>query len=274
MQALCQRLLEGGGSALIIDYGHVASGYGDTLQAIRAHQFDPPLAHPGEADLTSHVDFEALAKTAHLSGLHVNGVMHQGDFLAGLGIYERAEALSRGKEPLAAEDIAPRSTVSRAPGRQDGGTLQGSRRFFQPCGTRTLHRPPSPFRQFRGGLTDPSAVCNIRLVRGRAQTRARPEGRDNGRQDHGHPRRPEPDCQRCAGESLRRRGPPRLFHTTGRRLRRYLSGSQCRPRLARHAAAGDREQSPRRSLVRRVDREAGNRPSDPLPRRLHRDGTL
>lgn len=106
MQALCQRLLEGGGSALIIDYGHVASGYGDTLQAIRAHQFDPPLAHPGEADLTSHVDFEALAKTAHLSGLHVNGVMHQGDFLAGLGIYERAEALSRGKEPLAAEDIA------------------------------------------------------------------------------------------------------------------------------------------------------------------------
>lgn len=106
MQALCQRLLAGGGSALILDYGHVTSSYGDTLQAVRAHAFDPPLAHPGEADLTSHVDFEALAKTAHLSGLHVNGVMLQSDFLAGLGIYERAEALARGKESATAQEIA------------------------------------------------------------------------------------------------------------------------------------------------------------------------
>lgn len=106
MQALSQRLLQGGGSALIIDYGHVASSFGDTLQAVRAHEFDPPLAHPGEADLTSHVDFEALAKTAHLAGLHVNGVMHQGDFLAGLGIHERAEALARGKTGIVAEEIA------------------------------------------------------------------------------------------------------------------------------------------------------------------------
>ena len=105
MQALCQRLLQGGGSALIIDYGHVASSYGDTLQAVRAHEFDPPLAHPGEADLTSHVDFEALAKTAHLTGLFVNGVMHQGDFLAGLGIYERAAALSQGKTAALVDEI-------------------------------------------------------------------------------------------------------------------------------------------------------------------------
>lgn len=105
MQALSQRLLTSGGSALIIDYGYMASAYGDTLQAIRAHQFDPPLAHPGEADLTSHVDFQALATTAHLSGLHVNGLLRQGDFLGGLGIFERAEALSRGKDQITIETV-------------------------------------------------------------------------------------------------------------------------------------------------------------------------
>jgi SAM-dependent MidA family methyltransferase len=31
--------------------------------------------------------------------------MHQGDFLAGLGIFERAEALSRGKDQLTADTV-------------------------------------------------------------------------------------------------------------------------------------------------------------------------
>jgi SAM-dependent MidA family methyltransferase len=150
MQALCQRLLDGGGSALIIDYGHVASGYGDTLQAIRAHQFDPPLAHPGEADLTSHVDFEALAKTAHLSGLHVNGVMHQGDFLAGLGIYERAEALSRGKEALAAEEIA--IAVDRLAGA--GAGKMGE--LFKVLAVSSSHVELEPFIARRPSASDPS----------------------------------------------------------------------------------------------------------------------
>ena len=105
MQALSERLKRDGGTGVIIDYGYMVSGFGDTLQAVRAHAFDPPLAHPGEADLTSHVDFQALAVTAHMSGLHINGLMHQGDFLSGLGIYERAAALSQGKDAVTAEDI-------------------------------------------------------------------------------------------------------------------------------------------------------------------------
>ncbi len=95
MLALCNRLKAFGGTALAIDYGHLVSGFGDTLQAVRMHEFDPPLAHPGEADLTSHVDFQALSETAAASGLHVNGLLHQGDFLVGLGILERAAALGR-----------------------------------------------------------------------------------------------------------------------------------------------------------------------------------
>jgi len=100
MIAISERLKRDGGTALIIDYGHLNANYGDTLQAVRRHQFDPPLAHPGEADLTSHVDFEALAMAALASGTHVHRPLTQGDFLIGLGILERAGSLGSGKDRL------------------------------------------------------------------------------------------------------------------------------------------------------------------------------
>jgi NADH dehydrogenase [ubiquinone] 1 alpha subcomplex assembly factor 7 len=56
------RLATAPGAALIIDYGRPAPEPGDTLAAIRDRQKDAdPLAAPGEADLTAHVDFAALA---------------------------------------------------------------------------------------------------------------------------------------------------------------------------------------------------------------------
>ncbi|CAD7024057.1 class I SAM-dependent methyltransferase [Pseudorhizobium endolithicum] len=106
MAILCDRLKAAGGTALVIDYGHMVTGFGDTLQALHHHQFDPPLAHPGEADLTSHVDFEDLARVALDAGVHLNGGLRQGDFLRGLGLAERAAALANGKEPADQKLIA------------------------------------------------------------------------------------------------------------------------------------------------------------------------
>ncbi len=57
-----QRLAQHPGAALIIDYGHAASAPGDTLQAMRGHAYVPVTETPGDCDLTSHVDFEALTK--------------------------------------------------------------------------------------------------------------------------------------------------------------------------------------------------------------------
>lgn len=105
MSAICDRLGNNGGTAVIIDYGHLATGFGDTLQAVRMHEYDPPLANPGEADLTSHVDFQNLAETARAAGVHVNGCVYQGDFLIGLGLLERAGALGRGQDGAAQHDI-------------------------------------------------------------------------------------------------------------------------------------------------------------------------
>ncbi|MCF3640736.1 class I SAM-dependent methyltransferase [Rhizobium sp. TRM95111] len=98
MQTICERLAHQGGTALVVDYGHFVTGFGDTLQAVLKHDFDPPLAHPGEADLTSHVDFARLALTAADCGVHVHGILHQGDFLMGLGLADRAAALGRNRD--------------------------------------------------------------------------------------------------------------------------------------------------------------------------------
>ncbi|WP_326883932.1 class I SAM-dependent methyltransferase [Rhizobium beringeri] len=118
MMAICERLRAFGGTALTIDYGHLVTGFGDTLQAVRMHEFDPPLAHPGEADLTSHVDFQQLAETALAAGLHLNGALHQGDFLTGLGILERATALGRDREPQTQQVI--QTAVERLAGAGEG----------------------------------------------------------------------------------------------------------------------------------------------------------
>ena len=91
--ALC--LAQRGGAALLIDYGHAKSAPGDTLQAMRGHAFAPLLADPGEQDLTSHVDFEAIGRAAADAGASVTPVMSQGDWLLRLGIEARAQALSR-----------------------------------------------------------------------------------------------------------------------------------------------------------------------------------
>lgn len=98
MQTLAMRLAETGGAALFFDYGHLTPGFGDTLQAVRAHAFDGVFAHPGEADLTSHVDFAALAHIARQAGLQ-HAMLTQGEFLLGAGLQERAQSLGAKAPP-------------------------------------------------------------------------------------------------------------------------------------------------------------------------------
>ncbi len=122
MLSLAERLVTHGGTALIIDYGHLNSNYGDTLQAIYRHEFDPPLHRPGEADLTSHVDFEALAMAALAAGAHVHRPLCQGDFLVGLGLLERAGSLGAGKDTLTQAAIT--DAVNRLAGEGAGAMGQ------------------------------------------------------------------------------------------------------------------------------------------------------
>ncbi len=98
--AISRRITARGGAALFIDYGHPASGLGDTLQAVRDGERVDPFAAPGEADLSAHVDFAALAQAAHPARVH--GPCPQGQFLARLGLEERTHALARANPTQAA----------------------------------------------------------------------------------------------------------------------------------------------------------------------------
>ncbi len=90
-------------AAIIVDYGHTASGVGDTLQAVRAHAHEHPLSSPGEADLSAQVDFARLAATARQAGLEVDEPVSQGEFLGRLGIVERARTLMSANPAIAGE---------------------------------------------------------------------------------------------------------------------------------------------------------------------------
>ena len=95
-----------GGVAIIIDYGHdQPDAIGDTLQAVRGHAYALPLDHPGEQDLTAHVDFAALAEAVRRGGALPSRVTSQGTWLETLGIGGRAMALAA-KNPQDTEAIA------------------------------------------------------------------------------------------------------------------------------------------------------------------------
>lgn len=88
-----RRVAAHGGAAVVLDYGGWHIG-GDTVQAVRRHAHADPLEAPGEADLTAHVDFEAIALAA--APARATAMTTQGALLGRLGIGQRAEVLARG----------------------------------------------------------------------------------------------------------------------------------------------------------------------------------
>jgi len=89
MQTIAAQIETHGGAAIILDYGDWTSR-GDTFQALKAHSFTDPLAEPGEADLTAHVDFAALA-----AACKSHAFTTQGELLTALGIHHRATQLAQ-----------------------------------------------------------------------------------------------------------------------------------------------------------------------------------
>ena len=100
LETIRTRFILHAGAALIIDYGYAATDYGDTFQALRAHEYADPLEYPGEQDLTAHVNFsviENFAKEqidAHV--LQTSGPLGQGEFLMNLGLQLRGEKIIAG----------------------------------------------------------------------------------------------------------------------------------------------------------------------------------
>ena len=119
---IATRVRDQRGAALIIDYGHIRSDAGDTFQAIARHSFADPLKNPGQADVTAHVDFQALARAAEDLGARVHGPVPQGEFLKWIGIETRAVTLMAKASLEVSEDIS--SALKRLTG--DGRGAMGS----------------------------------------------------------------------------------------------------------------------------------------------------
>jgi SAM-dependent MidA family methyltransferase len=93
MRELAARLEEG--VIFIVDYGfprreyyHPQRAGGTIMCHYQHHAHGDPFAHPGEEDITAHVDFSALAEAAVDAGLEVLGYATQAQFLVNCGITE------------------------------------------------------------------------------------------------------------------------------------------------------------------------------------------
>jgi NADH dehydrogenase [ubiquinone] 1 alpha subcomplex assembly factor 7 len=133
-----QRLARHKGCALIIDYGHLQTAPGDTLQAVRAHEYVAVTDRPGESDITSHVDFEGLAKAFSQGGATVPLAITQRAFLLAMGLERRAAILSS-KADANTKEILVRA-VARLVGETEMGNL-----FKVMVATSPQLPPPYPF---------------------------------------------------------------------------------------------------------------------------------
>ena len=118
-----RRISGDGGAALVIDYGHVKSAAGETLQAVGRHAYIDPLTAPGSIDLTAHVDFAALTRAMESMGAVSFGPLEQADFLRRLGIETRAATLKAKATPAGAADIDTALARLIGHGRTGMGTL-------------------------------------------------------------------------------------------------------------------------------------------------------
>ena len=119
LREIARRLAASRGAALIVDYGYVSPGPGETLQAVAGHRYADPLAAPGEADLSAHVDFAACATAARAAGAIARGPETQGRFLDRLGIAVRTDRLIEAAAP------EQRASIRAARRRLTGGEAMG-----------------------------------------------------------------------------------------------------------------------------------------------------
>jgi NADH dehydrogenase [ubiquinone] 1 alpha subcomplex assembly factor 7 len=130
---LGRRIADGGGAALVIDYGHAETAVGETLQAVGQHAFVDPLTAPGNVDLTAHVDFQALARAVEAMGVNGFGPIEQSQFLRRLGIETRAAALkAKATSHAEAADIDAALARLVGHGRTGMGTLFKVAAFAHP----------------------------------------------------------------------------------------------------------------------------------------------
>lgn len=102
---LALRMKKQVGAGIFIDYGYEKTAFGDTLQAVQAHQPVSIFYEPGLSDLTAHVNFARVSAQIKSMGLHATNIVTQGAFLKALGIEMRLNALLARATDQQADDL-------------------------------------------------------------------------------------------------------------------------------------------------------------------------
>jgi SAM-dependent MidA family methyltransferase len=94
IHSLAQSLHQG--IILLIDYGFEEEEYyhpqrcnGTLMCHYRHHMHTDPFFYPGLQDITTHINFTALNKTAEHAGLHLAGYATQAQYLLAAGLFDR-----------------------------------------------------------------------------------------------------------------------------------------------------------------------------------------
>jgi len=96
LQTVADNLAQG--LVLIMDYGfprheyyHPDRDQGTLMCHYQHHSLTDPLIMPGLLDITSHVDFTAVATAAHYAGMTIEGYTTQAAFLLSCGLLDLAQ---------------------------------------------------------------------------------------------------------------------------------------------------------------------------------------
>ena len=98
-------IVSNGGGILLFDYGYDKLKSIDTLQAVKNHRKVDPLKNKGNVDITHLINFRFLKKLFKRNKLNISGYTTQGKYLKKLGIFERAEIVSKNVNFIKKADI-------------------------------------------------------------------------------------------------------------------------------------------------------------------------
>ncbi|MFT4059603.1 MAG: SAM-dependent methyltransferase [Legionella sp.] len=106
------------GVVFLIDYGfprheyyHPDRNQGTLMCHYQHHSHSNPLVHPGEQDITAHVDFTHVAEAGQEAGFHVAGYTNQASFLLANGLLGCLNTLDNEVEQLKAKHAIKQLTL-------------------------------------------------------------------------------------------------------------------------------------------------------------------
>lgn len=106
------------GVVFLIDYGfprheyyHPDRNQGTLMCHYQHHSHTNPLVHPGEQDITAHVDFTHVAEAGQHAGFHIAGYTNQASFLLANGLLSLVHCLDNELEQVQAKQAIKQLTL-------------------------------------------------------------------------------------------------------------------------------------------------------------------